>query len=207
MAARIQKTAANITAAVSGSVFAGAITPWLYMDYYTALATSLLVSQDNGGGNTLAIDYVLDDIQSYRGVYLSQATTVITVTDYGPQLRDGPGLGHGLAVGDLYILAGTQSAGLDGTYTVASVTSATVLTLTAAVSQTVTGPLQCQAKSGMAITAGATGESIIGAGGATLTTRATVKVASPLVAARLRCTTFSAAAIARLTAVMIGLQA
>lgn len=208
MAGRIQQVAASLTAAVSGGVFAGAITPWLRFDYYTVpFNLALLVSQDNGGANTLALDYVVDDISNGAAhpVSLTQATTVITVTDWGPQIAYGAGLGHGLAVGDLVTLSGTQS-GIDGTYSVASVTSASVYTLTAAGSQTL-ALTQAQVITGKAITAGSTGDKIIGSSGAGITTRTGLPVSTPILAARLRCTTFSASATARLVSVQGSLAA
>jgi hypothetical protein len=208
MSGRIQQVAANITAAVAGAVFAGAVTPWIRLDAYTVpFNVSLLVSQDGAGGNTLAIDYVVDDMSNGRNhqVLVNQTTTTITVTDNGFPWTYGAGLGHGLAVGDMVVLQGTQ-AGVDGVYSVATVPSASTYTLTTTVSQTLVN-VQCNANTGKALTAGGTGDKIIGASGAGITVRTALPVNAPVTAVRLRCTTFAAGAVARLVAIEGGLAA
>ena len=86
-----------------------------------------------------------------RLVSVSQTTTVITVTDNGPVQGSNPQLGHGLRVGDLVVLTGTQlpsgKTPIDGSYSVASITSATVYTLTSTVSQSATGGPNSQVQS------------------------------------------------------------
>lgn len=208
MSGRIQQVAANITAAVAAGVFAGAITPWIRLDYYTVpFNVSLLVSQDAAGANTLAVDYVVDDLSNGQNhpVILNQTTTTITVTDSGYPWPYGAGLGHGLAVGDLVVIQGSQN-GVDGIYSVATVPSTTTYTLTSTVSQSLAN-IQATANVGKALTAGATGDKIIGAPGATITTRTALPINAPVTAVRLRCTTFSAAAVARLVAIQGGLAA
>lgn len=206
---RIQQVAANITAAAATIGLPGTVTPWLKFDYYEPpFNLSLLVSQDLAGANTLAIDYVLDDPSTAMEhlALISQATTVITVQESGPQIpvTQGGNLGHGLAIGDFVYLHESPGGIIDGVYSVATVTNATTYTLTGAVSQTVAG-FNGKVATGKVITAGAPtaagGDNIIGAKGAGITTRASIPISNPIVAARLRCTTFAGAAVARLVAV------
>jgi len=206
---RIQQVAANITAAAATIGLPGTVTPWLKFDYYEPpFNLSLLVSQDLAGANTLAIDYVLDDPSTAmeHQALISQATTVITVQESGPQIpvSQGGNLGHGLAIGDFVYLHESPGGIIDGVYSVATVTNATTYTLTSSLNQTLAGFLG-KVATGKVITAAAPtatgGDNIIGAKGAGITARAAIPVSNPIVAARLRCTTFAAPAVARLVAV------
>lgn len=206
--ARIQQVAASITAAAAAIGVPGTVTPWLKLDYYEEpFNLSLLISQDNAGANTLAIDYILDDNSSAMShqALISQATTVITVQESGPPIpvSQGGSLGHGLAVNDFVQINGSPGGVIDGIYSVATVTNATTYTLTGAVSQTIAAFIGL-VQTGKSVTAGAAGDKIIGASGAGITARTALQVLSPIVAARLRCTTFTAGAVARLLAVQGG---
>lgn len=212
--ARIQQVAALITAAAATIGLPGTVTPWLKHDYYeTPFDLSLLVTQDGAGANTLAIDYILDDPSTamQHQALISQATTVITVQESGPPLpvAQGGNLGHGLAVGDYVYLQGSPGGIIDGVYSVATVTNATTYTLTVSVSQTIAAFLG-NVQTGKVITAAAPtatgGDNIIGAKGAGITTRAAIPVTSPIVASRLRCTTFAANAVARYVAIQGGVS-
>lgn len=97
---------------------------------------------------TWAVQYTCDDIGpgALRPVQLSQTTTVITVTDSGPNLLSASGIalapfGHGLSVGDWYKLQGTGIANVDGEYAVTTVPTPNTLTLTSLVSQTVSSSI------------------------------------------------------------------
>ena len=120
------------------------VSAWVQHDYYqTPPAITLAGSISSGAVLTWAVQATADDpaTPSDRDVFISQSTTVITVTDPGPSTRLGT---HGLSVGDYVSLIGTSHAGVKGEYTVASVISPTQYTLTSAVSQTISG-LVCQA--------------------------------------------------------------
>lgn len=206
--ARIQQVAANITAAAATIGIPGTVTPWLKHDYYeTPSNIALLITQDGAGANTFAIDYVLDDPSSamVHQAFISQTTTVITVQESGPPLpvAQGGNLGHGLAIGDYVYLQGSPAGIIDGVYSVATVTNATTYTLTGAASQTIAGFLG-NVQTGKVITAGAAGDKIIGATGAGITVRTSLVVNAPIVASRLRCTTFAAGAVARYVAIQGG---
>lgn len=208
--ARIQQVAANITAAAASIGIPGTVIPWIKHDYYeTPFDLSLLITQDNAGANTLAIDYVLGDNSSAMShqALISQSTTVITVQESGPPIpvAQGGNLGHGLAIGDFVQIQGSPGGIIDGVYSVATVVSATSYTLTGAVSQTIVAFLG-NVQTGQVVTAGSTGDKIIGASGAGITARTALPVTAPIIASRLRCTTFSAAAVARLIAVQGGVS-
>jgi hypothetical protein len=208
--ARIQQVAALITAAAATIGVPGTITPWLKHDYYeTPFDLSLLISQDTSGVNTLVIDYVLDDSSSamQHQALISQANIVITVQDSGPPLpiSQGGGLGHGLAIGDFVQISGSPGGTIDGVYSVATVTSTTSYTLTSSVSQTLAAFLG-NVQTGKVITAGAVGDKIVGANGAGVVVRTSLSITSPIVASRLRCTAFSANAVARYVAVQGGVS-
>lgn len=208
--ARIQQVAANITAAAASIGVPGTVTPWIKHDYYeTPFDLSLLITQDNAGANTLAIDYVLGDNSSAMShqALISQSTTVITVQESGPPIpvAQGGNLGHGLAIGDFVQIQGSPGGVIDGVYSVATVVSATSYTLTSSVSQTLVAFL-ANVQTGQVVTAGSTGDKIIGASGAGITARTALPVTAPIIASRLRCTTFSAGAVARLIAVQGGVS-
>lgn len=110
--------------------------PWIIHDYYEApFNVTLAVYFGTGLSATLAVQYAVDDMGNggSRVVSISQTTTTITVTDEG---WSGGSNTHGLAIGDFVQLIGTPGGTVDGGYEVATVTSATVYTLTALVSQT-----------------------------------------------------------------------
>ena len=120
------------------------VSAWVQHDYYQSPPVITLAgSISSGGVLTWAVQGTADDpaTTSARDVFVSQAGTVITVTDAGPPTRLGT---HGLSVGDYVSLIGTSQAGVKGEYAVASVLSATQYTLTSAVSQAISG-LVCQA--------------------------------------------------------------
>lgn len=124
--AAIRQSAFNYTAASSG--------PWIYTDTWSGVYNSwYLVSEDTGASLTLQLDIIADDASNAMAhlAVVSQSGTTITVQDSGPPLGTGygQGLGHGLAVGDFVSIDDAQ--GLAGIYSVTSVTSATVYTLTA----------------------------------------------------------------------------
>lgn len=112
-------------------------TTWIPHDYYqTPPAITLAGYVSSGAVLTWAVQYTVDDIgaEGRRSVVVSQATTVITVTDFGPANSGG---NHGLSVGDYVSIQGTGLAGVDGEYNVATVVSATQYTVTSGTSQTV----------------------------------------------------------------------
>jgi hypothetical protein len=98
------------------------------------LSVGILYSQSaTGGASTLQFTY--DDLSPDNLdplVTVTQATTVLTVTD--PNL---PAKG-GIAVGDIGKIVGTGLAGVDGEWVVATTPTDTSYTLTSSVSQTVT---------------------------------------------------------------------
>ena len=119
-------------------------TPWLPVIYNQAnFNLAVAVTLTNGASLTYTIQHTFDeptDVQE-RFVAVSQTTTVLTVTDTGPPASSGVGIsvgGHGLIVGDSVVLLNT-GIGVDGTYAVATVPSATSYTLTSAISQSATG--------------------------------------------------------------------
>ena len=187
---RIQEAISNFTAN-------GQVGPWLRLDVYEPpFDATLAISYGPTSAYTLGIDYALGamDADGAHQVFISQATTVITVTDGGQTLSApfGAGLGHCRAVGDCVIL--TQSpGGDDGVYSIASVVSATSYTLTGLVSQTVSG--LCLAQTGMVLQAAAT-DNIIKL--APVTARASVGVLSPVLAVRLHVTAFTTGGTASL---------
>jgi hypothetical protein len=198
---RIQQAVSNFTAN-------GQTGPWLRHDFYEEpFDLGLLVALGTGFAGTLGIDYILDDMTqaAQRQVSLSQATTVITVTDNGPPLPtyNGGGLGHCLAVGDAVQLTGTTGGLADGIYTVATVTSATVYTLTSGVSQTL-GLQNATAVSGRVMQGAAAG----GADGvikvAPVTARTSINVTCPIFASRLHVTAFTSAGLCALVAIQGG---
>lgn len=208
--ARIQQVAALITAAAATIGIPGTVTPWLKHDYYeTPFDLSLLITQDGAGANTLAIDYILDDPSTAMAhqALISQATTVITVVESGPPIpvAQGGNLGHGLEIGDYVYLQGSPGGIIDGVYSVATIVSTTSYTLTASASQTLAAFLG-NVQTGKVVTAGATGDKIVGASGAGITVRTALPVTAPIVASRLRCTTFAANAVARYVAVQGGVS-
>lgn len=195
---KIQQAAVNVTAS-------GIATPWLLVDWWEhPFDLGVLVTQDNAGGNTLSVDYILGTLHndSSRPVLASQIGTTITVFDNGPPLPAyaGGGLGTGLAVGDYVQLSSSPGGLLDGGYTVASVVSATEYTLTSSGSQTVAAT-SCTAVGGQVSTGAASGPVINQAPAAT---RMTFGVTVPIYAIRARCTTFSAAAVARILTIQGG---
>lgn len=113
-------------------------TQWLPIDYIQlAFGLTVAVTFDTVGALTYTVQHTIDDLSpaAYRlAASVSQTTTVITVTDNGPQ-----GLGHGLVAGDYAQLQGTGFANIDGPYTVATAPTISTYTLTSAVSQTATG--------------------------------------------------------------------
>lgn len=202
---RIQQVAVNFTAS-------GQFGPWIKLDWFEPpFDLSILVSEDQGGTNPLTLQYIIDDAGPgmERQVMVTQTTTTITVTDAGPPLpiASGGGLGHGLAAGDFYYLHSTTNIGngsIDGLYTVATAPTATTLTLTTAISQSL--PAQyATGVGGKLITAGAGGDKIIGANGAGIVARTALNMTSPIWALRLASTgTFVAAAVARLVTIQGG---
>lgn len=97
-----------------------------------------------GASLTWAVQYTCDDIYAYRDISISQTTTVITVTDPGPPVQTSFGVaaatqGHGLSVNDWYKIEGSGLPNVDGEYAVATVPTATTLTLASAFSQSVAG--------------------------------------------------------------------
>lgn len=123
---------------------AAGVSIWIPHDYWqTPPAITLAGFVSNGATLTWAVQYTCDDIYDRRPIRISQTTTVITVTDYGPNLKsafgvaDGP-FGHGLVAGDWYKITGTGIAGVDGEYSVTTIVDANNITLTSAISQSVT---------------------------------------------------------------------
>lgn len=182
---RIQQTALNVTAA---NLFSG----WLRHDHYEApFNVSLGVYFGSGLNATIAVQFIIDDVDLLRQVSISQATTVITVVDAGPAFGGAAApAGHGLAVGDFVQLTGTPGGSVDGGYNVATVVSATSYTLTAAVSQTLP---QLVANVG-------TGRVFTHATLTGLTARANGNYAFPVWGSRLTSTAFTAGGFAFLVA-------
>ncbi len=188
---------------VSNFTASGQVGPWLKLDYYeTPFDLGLLIAYGTGLAATLAIDYVLDDFSqaAQRQVYASQTTTVITVTDSGPILpaSAGGGLGHCLAIGDAVELTGTPSGQADGIYSVTSITSATVYTLTSLVSQSWAS--NAVVASGRVLQGAAAGgvDGVIKT--APVTARTSINVTCPIYAARLHVTAFTSGGLAALVA-------
>lgn len=129
--ARIQQTALNVTAG-------GLFSPWLRHDYYGEPANiGLAVYFGNGLNSTMAVQFIMDDVELQRQVSISQAVNTITIVDPGPPIGGISGApGHGLVAGDYVQLSGTPGGTVDGGYNVAAVTNATTYTVTSAVSQT-----------------------------------------------------------------------
>ena len=182
---RIQQAVSNFTASAQ-------VGPWLRFDYYeTPFNLTLLVSLGTGASMTLGIDYIADDfgVDGQRQVFITQATTTITVNDSGPTLPSafGGGLGHGLAVGDAVDLTGTPGGSVDGIYSVASVTSDLIYTLTYGVSQTLAGA-NATVSSGRILQGTATDKVIPLA---PVTARTSVVALGPICAARLHVTAFT----------------
>jgi len=120
--------------------------PLIFTDYeQTPFCLSLAACCTSGATLSYQPQVSIDNPSPewYRGVTVSQTTTVITITnDYGPP---GNGATHGLSVGDIVQLIGTQ--GDDGLYPVASIVSATSYTLTSPTSKSFTGGPGSQATS------------------------------------------------------------
>jgi hypothetical protein len=109
------------------------VAPWIPHDtYQTPPAITLAGFVSSGANLTWGVQFTCDDVSpnAARLVLLSQTTTVITITDNGYD-----GNGHGLSVGDSVTIQGSGYANIDGSYSVTSVTSASVYTLTSLVSQ------------------------------------------------------------------------
>jgi hypothetical protein len=192
--ARIQQSVTNFTAN-------GQVGPWLKLDYYEMpfdLGLEIAYGTNQAGtllAATLGVDYILDDMTNAasRAVTISQTTTVITVTDFGPVLPTGQ-LGHGLVAGDAVMLTGTPTGLADGIYSVTTVTSGTVYTLTSGVSQTIAS-VGAQVVSGRVMQGAAAG----GADGvikvAPVTARTSINVICPIFAVRLHVTAFTTAGL------------
>lgn len=109
---------------------------WIPTDYESiAFDVALFTGFSSGGGGTWTVEETPDGPEGRHPVKVTRATTVITVTDLGPDLVSG----HLLSAGDDVILEGTGFAGGDGEYSVVSVTSPTVYTVTSGASGTATG--------------------------------------------------------------------
>lgn len=96
--------------------------------FYTC--SSLSLYGDHAVNATAYLGSSLSDITDKKSVSISQSGTTVTVTFNENHL-----LGSGA---DYVIIQGTGIAGIDGNWSLASVTSTTVLTYTSTVSQTVT---------------------------------------------------------------------
>lgn len=107
------------------------VIPVNYLQIGFAVSLAILLSQDAANGAS-TVQFTYDDLSDdwLRPVTISQATTVITVTD--PDL---PNRG-GVAIGDAARIIGTRNAGVDGEWLVATTPSPTSYTLTSSVSQT-----------------------------------------------------------------------
>lgn len=169
---------------------------------YNALAFNAIISGIAHGATTTftwSAQYTLDDPEFERPISASQTTTVITVTDPGGWalgasiLGPGGNTGHGLSVGDSVILKGLGS-GMDGTYDVASVPSATTYTVTSLVSQSATGavgarvtPLRVFVHPGLnGITAGTTARAMAAIGMGQPDNSATATQVAPVIAMAVR---------------------
>ncbi len=117
------------------TALAAGFSPWVMVNYLQPtfnVAMAVLPSADATGAS-FQVQYTMDDLSVLRPVQLSQATTVISVTD--PL--------HGLSTGDSVTLQATgtgQSSGpvsIDGTYQIASIVDANNYTVTGGTSQTV----------------------------------------------------------------------
>lgn len=196
--ARIQQVVSNFTAANQTG-------PWLKHDFYEApFCLSFMVTPMGAFAGTLGIDYVVDDFlnDGERPVMFSQTGTTITVSDTGmvQPTWAGGGITHGLAVGDWVQLRGSPAGTVDGGYPVASVVSLTQYTLTAAVSQTLA--LRGGFVIGARIVQATATDKIVPF--APAGTRSTVGVAFPIVASRLRSSTFTTAGYGILLSVQGG---
>jgi hypothetical protein len=113
--------------------------PAIPMDYRTVpFAVGVMGVPSSNATLTWAVQHTLDDPgpDGAFPVSYSQTTTVITVTD----LRQLNGVnGHGLSVGDSVYLAGVPGIPDSTELTVATVTSQSVYTLTAPLSQSAAG--------------------------------------------------------------------
>jgi hypothetical protein len=195
---RIQQAISNFTAN-------GQVGPWLFHDVFEPpFDLSLLVDFGTGLAATIGIDYVMGAMNpdGAHQVFITQATTTITVTDNGPPIPAafGGGLGHCLAVGDTVVLTSTPGGSVDGIYAVATVTSATVYTLTSVVSQTIAGAL-VTASLGYTLQGSATDKIITLA---PVTARTSVAVTAPILASRLHVTAFTTGGTAALIAMQGG---
>lgn len=194
---RIQRILSNFTAN-------GQVGLWMRHDQYeTPFDLTLGVEFGSGLAGTLAIDYAVGNFGPdwmYQ-VFITQATTVITVQDNGPPPPAGSGVGHGLAVGDIVNLQGTPGGSVDGIYTVATVPSASTYTLTAGISQTIVGA-NCQAASALLFTSAASGLVNV----APFTARTAVQVTAPIFASRLHVTAFTTGGIATLVGIQGGVS-
>lgn len=194
--ASIRQVAANFAAP-------GAVSPWIQLETWQApFNATILVSLDSGAALTLSLAYVADDNGPAQDhpVVVSQATTVITVQDSGPNIppQDGGGLGHGLAVGDFVQLLDQPST--QGTYSVATVPTVQSYTLTSLTSQTLASHM-AHAYTGKVLVAGSTGDKIIGATGAGITARTAIALNSPVKALQLQATVTTTPGVARLTVI------
>lgn len=190
---RTQRILTNFTAN-------GQVGPWMRHDFYEPpFDLTLAIEFGSGLAGTLAIDYAVGNFgaDGQYQVFITQATTVITVNDNGPPPPAGTGVGHGLAVGDIVNLQGTPGGSVDGIYTVATVPTASTYTLTSAISQTLVGTI-CLAASALLFTSAA--NTIVNL--APTTARAVVNVTSPIMASRLHVTAFTTGGIATL----VGMQ-
>lgn len=121
------------------SLAANGNSAWAAQDYYqTPPAITLAGSISSGASLTWTVQGTADDPSGpteTREVTISQAGTVITVTDVGPASRLGT---HGLSVGDYVNILGTSQNGVKGEYSVATVVSTTQYTVTSLVNQNIT---------------------------------------------------------------------
>lgn len=118
-------------------------TPWVPIDYLqNGFAIGLGFSVSSGASLTATVQHTFDDIlQNDHPVIITQATTVITVTDGGftQPYAGAYGLGgHNLSVGDWVSITGSKAPSMDGQYSVTTVPNNTSYTLTSLVSQTAT---------------------------------------------------------------------
>lgn len=198
--ARIQTVAANFTAV-------GQVSPWLKHDYYQdPFDVSLGVYFGSGLAATLAVQFILDDMSqaSKRQVLLSQALTVITIQDSGPQILTSgttpagavstalAAPGHGLAANDFLQLM--ESGQFDGGWNITAVASAQQYTLTSLLSQTVAAQLVSAVSGRVQTHATLTG----------LVARANGNYIAPVFASRLICTAFTSGGVGYLTAIQGG---